>query len=544
MKKITIILLLIFGCTFHSCETIDTSENEPINRVAGEIDDLLEEVQLDFPRFIYELQDEGAALTRINYLFGESYDYYAISESERNEAWSIAYDDLLPKIEDAIIIAEAEGYTNHLGVAKVFKALTLMTLVDFYGDVPYSDIGSQNPSVDDGAIIYAEVLVLLEEAIDWFNDGIGNLEEDYYYNNDFQKWAKLANTLQMNVYLNTRLVDTDALTNFNAIANAGNFISTTADDFEFNYANANLKHPDYALDYRSTGALSYRSNWLMDTMMNQDDSRIRYYFYRQNECTPGSIGVNGETCITIFDEASLSCSVESAPGHYPSDMTFCTLDNGYWGRDHGDSGGIPPDVFRRSATGVYPAAGKFDDDEFAIVTPNAGGMGAGILPLMLASWVDFMQSEMALANGDSGAAQDYIALGMQKSIDKVMGSISLDPNGDVAFAPTSSEVSNYITTVGINFNNGDINTKFNILGEQQFISQYGNGINSYNMYRRTGFPTSLQFHLTADSGPFVRSLLYPVDEVNDNTNISQKSGVDVQVFWDTNPGYPAFPFAN
>ncbi len=542
MKKITIIVLLIFGFTFSSCETLDTGDNEPINRVAGEIDDLIEEIQLDFPRFMEDLQEEGGRLTRINYLFGESYDTYGTSESEGNVAWSIAYNDLLPKIDEAISIAEAEGYANHLGVAKIFKAFTLLTLVDFYGDVPYSEIANQDPNVDDGALIYPEALTMLEDAISWFGDGTDEMEVDYYYNNDFQKWTKLANTLRMNAYLNTRLVDSDALANFNAIADMGNFISTTEDDFEFNYANANRQHPDYLIDYRSFGAGIYRSNWLMDNMLSQEDPRQRYYFYRQAECTPGNVDANGNTCPS--DPTRKFCSTESAPQHYPSDMTFCSVAAGYWGRDQGDSGGIPPDSFRRSTIGVYPAAGKFDDDEFAIVSADAGGMGAGITPLMLASWIDFMQSEMALADGNVGAAQDFMVSGMQKSIDKVMGFISLDSGADAMYAPTSNDVSNYITSVGTIFSNGDIDAKFNVLAEQQFISQYGNGINSYNMYRRTGFPTSLQYHLTADPGSFVRSLLYPTDEVNDNSNISQKPGVDVQVFWDNNPGYPTFPVAN
>jgi hypothetical protein len=477
--------LLILGSSFNSFETLDIDDNEPINLIAGEINDLMEEVQLDYPNFIYDIQKEGSELTRLENLFGETYEFSAQQESERNIAWSIAYIDLLPKIEDVISTAETEGYTNRLGVAKVLKAFTLLTLVDFYGDVPYSEIAGPNSNVDDGAIIYAEALTRLEDAIDRFNEGTGQMEVDYYYNNDFQKWTKLANTLRMNVYLNTRLVDADAFVNFNAIASVGNFISNSDDDFEFKYGNANMQHPEYLNNYSSMGVgYSYRSNWLMDKMLSQDDPRIRYYFYRQ------------------------------------------------------------ADSFKRSASGVYPSAGKFDDDEFVLVSVGAGGAGAGITPLMLASWVDFMNSEMALVDGNEGAAQDYLFLGMQKSIEKVMGFISVDSGADATYTPASVDVSNYLTSVVSIFSNGDINAKWNVLAEQQFISHYGNGINSYNTYRRTGFPTFLQYHLTADPGPFVRSLLYPTDEVNDNSNISQKPGVDIQVFWDSNPAYPAFPLAN
>ena len=64
------------------------------------------------------------------------------------------------------------------------------------------------------------------------------------------------------------------------------------------------------------------------------------------------------------------------------------------------------------------------------------------------------------------------------------------------------------------------------------------------MYRRTGYPKTLQFNIEPASGNFVRSFLYPSNEADTNSNIVQKPGVDVKVFWDINPSSPGFPFAN
>ena len=75
----------------------------------------------------------------------------------------------------------------------------------------------------------------------------------------------------------------------------------------------------------------------------------------------------------------------------------------------------------------------------------------------------------------------------------------------------------------------------NILGQQHFVAHYGNGSNSYNFYRRTGYPNTLQFTVDPNPGKFVRSFFYPADEANTNQNIAQKANVDLQVFWDTNP---------
>ena len=142
----------------------------------------------------------------------------------------------------------------------------------------------------------------------------------------------------MNAYLNTRLVDGDAINKLNAIANSGNFIASTADDFQFRYDavvnnQIDSRHPGYQSDYTAGGVSGYQSNWMMDQMLQDGDPRIRYYYYRQNECTPNSVDENGVACDP--NPEALFCSTQAKPVHYPGSMVFCSVENGYWGRDHG-----------------------------------------------------------------------------------------------------------------------------------------------------------------------------------------------------------------
>ena len=127
---------------------------------------------------------------------------------------------------------------------------------------------------------------------------------------------------------------------------------------------------------------------------------------------------------------------------------------------------------------------------------------------------------------------------------KVQGLISVDPTANGDFEPTSGEVSSFISGVVADFNSANNDGKWEILATQQFIGNFGSGIQAYNLYRRTGYPRLLQFNIDPNPGPFVRSFFYPANEANVNSNISQKPNVDVQVFWDTNPSSPGFPFAN
>ena len=560
INKIQILILLFLGITFTSCETTDLDLLNDPNQVTldnGSLERFLVAIQIDFVDFAEAMGRNGSQLTRIEQMRGKSYNN-AFDPASTNYEWGLAYQGMFSDMKAAEEIALELEANKHIGVMRILKAYTLLTLVDYYGDIPLSEATNpaefQAPHTDADETVYAAALDMLDEGIGFLNqEGLG-LENDFYYDNDYSKWIRLANTLKMNAYLNTRLVDADAMGKFNAIANSGNFIANSGDDFQFKYdivVNDDIesRHPGYAADYSSSGASRYRSNWLMDEMLDDNDPRIRFYFFRQNECTPGGVDSEGVACGP--DPQRLFCSTSASPEHYPGNMVFCWVNSGYWGRDHGDDGGIPPDTFKRTAHGVYPAAGNYDDDRFSSVGLGQGGEGAGITPIMLASWVDFMRAEMALVSGNSGSANTHMQNGIQKSVTKVMSFGNLDPDANLDTTdveggtfPTSGDVSNYISGVAGAFSSADANGKWNILAVQQFVAHYGNGSDSYNMYRRTGYPTSLQFNLEPSPGNFIRSFLYPADKANVNPNIDQKPNVDVKVFWDTNPASPGFPFAN
>jgi hypothetical protein len=64
---------------------------------------------------------------------------------------------------------------------------------------------------------------------------------------------------------------------------------------------------------------------------------------------------------------------------------------------------------------------------------------------------------------------------------------------------------------------------------------FGNGIDAFNTYRRTGKPENLQGGLISNIGKAYRSFTYPSQYVTRNANATQKPDNAVQVFWDNNP---------
>ena len=549
MKKLNILTLivgaLIVALPFQGCETIELDLRENPNAVTPEQaspDLFLNAIQEDFAFFVESVGETTSEVVRLDYMFGRDYQQ-AYQPNSFDGEWSNAYAAMFEDIKTMNAIAEQDGFTYHIGVGQFIKAYTITALVDIFGDVPFSEanLGAENfnPNVDPGDQIYAAAIDLLDEAIANFGAGGPDPQNDFFYDGDETLWIKACNTLKLKLYSTTRLVDPTAVAKFNAIvSNPNNYISSSDEDMQFQWGDSQVqpdtRHPRYSGDYTATGAGEYQSIHQMSYMLENADPRIRYYFYRQNEFTPGEGAPP--------DLETLDCSLEFPPDHYFG-FPFCNLPNGYWGRDHGNNDGIPPDTFSRTIHGVYPAGGKFDDNTFEGQGLAAGGGGAGITPILLASSVDFMRGELALVNGNTATAKVWLLQGLSKSVEKVLEYGSVDPTADLSFAPTEFQITAHAGLIGDNFDD-DPEGGWNVLAQEYFTSLFGNGLEAYNFYRRTGFPTNLQPNLEANPGAFIRSFLYPANFVNNNSVVTQKATVTEQVFWDTNSPSPAFPEAN
>ena len=560
-------LVLCGGLFFASCETTELDLTQNPNALAPEQADpdfYLNSIQLSYAYLIESFGNTAGAVTRIDYMNGIDYAN-AYQPGSFNGRWSSAYQTIMQDIREMNILADEAGLTHHKGIGQFIEAHILMTLVDFFGDIPYTEAfqgaANLNPMSDSGESVYAVALGLLDSAIANFNsDAIGDPTWvggtiDPFYNGDWSKWTKAANTLKMNAYMNTRNVDGSALANFNAIVASGNYISTNADDFQFRWGTEAIqpdsRHPRYRSNYTATGGGSYMSNSLMDYMRGGFDGgydigggvfiadpRIMFYYHRQTNPTPGIAGAPA-------NEEVLECGLQNAPAHYAG-YVFCANPQGWWGRDHGNDNGIPPDGFLRTLAGSYPAGGAQDDWTYGGFQDGDGFGGNGITPIMLASWTDFMIGELELVGGNEAAAKNSMFAGMQKSMNKVL--TFKEPTArftgimDFYFGGIDQVISDFYARTSDEWD--DATDKMNVLGMQYFVAQFGNGLDAYNFYRRTGYPTTLQPNIEPNPGGFIRSFFYPANHANTNSNITQKDGVTDPVFWDTNPGSPGFPVAN
>jgi hypothetical protein len=560
MKRIIIfaavtVLLVTASCKKRLDDLLVNPNTPTLDK--ADVDLYFNAVQLSFADFYNSLSDRGMEVTRQWNQGGSTY-LNAYRPETFNGVWSTGYRSVLTQINAMEPIARSKNMWYHVGAGQLMKAYTGMALVDFFGDVPWFEAASPtqsviNPKVDKGADIYKNCIDLLDSAILNLNKTqASNPTNDLYYGGNKARWITLANTLKLKAYMTTRLVDATAATKIAAVLGTGNIIDTEAEDFVFRFGtqleNPNSRHPKYNSCYRAAGGVNiYISNylaWEMTTEKGFVDPRVRYYFRRQINARNNQLAANGQPAIAL---TALACQGQLSPGHYSPGMAFCMAGDGYMGRDHGDPSGIPPDNTFRTAFGIYPAGGEFDNlrvntgassslvNIAVTLTGTPGARGAGIHPIWLSSYTHFLLAEAALVLNVSGLnARTLFDAGMRQSFSKVMNfpaTMSVTP--DPAFVPASTEVDFYVNTVLRSFDAAATNSaKLNIVMKEYHIASFGNGIEPYNNYRRTGMPTNLQPMLNPQPGPFIRSFWYPTDHVTLNLNGRQKPDNTVKVFWD------------
>lgn len=568
-KKIALAMLVI---SMSACTDLDELFENPngVDPSRADAVSLYNSVQLNF-RNVANSQTMyrfTAGLTRMN---GETggFTYQAQhGPTEFDGFWNDAYADLFPDIDAFIALAEPVGLDAEAASAKVMKAYTLMLLVDLFGDVPNTEAGQGanpdnqilNPTADAGADVYAAAVVLLDEAIAQLDGGdFGSAAFDNFYGGSAAGWKTLANTLKIRAAVTTRLVGgAGGVGTINSVVAGGDIIDTNAENFEFQYgnnrANPDNRHPFYANWYENNDG-QYMANWYMWLLAESKgfpDPRTRYYFYRQETDIVAEYEANPNAFDCIF---TMTPDPEFLPAHYEAvseDMPYClgSYDQGYFGRDHANGSGIPPDGNIRTVYGLYPGGGKFDDGLSNGISQNGGtdgAQGAGIAPIFQASFTHFNLAEAVLTMGADGDARAFLQAGIELSQERVRAFESLVDGGEqIASAPpvdvfvedtypADSLFTNYVDFVLAEYDAASTDeARLGVVAREYLIALYGNGIEGYNLYRRTCLPANIQPAIDPNPGAFIRSALYPSVHVNLNQNIQQKGGFTEPVFWDTN----------
>lgn len=480
-KALAIITMLTI---FLSCDLdINTNPNKPTTATVTE---LLPHGQISVISPLSDLVNaitSSAVQTSVN----TRYDNYTVSRTTIDGIWNDnLYSGGLKDLEAVIIQGTENEQWHYVGVAKLMKAYTFSIMVDLWNDIPYSeafkdDIGV--PAFDKGNDIYNDLELLIEDALTDL-DKISSLSpgsDDVIYNGDLEKWRKMGHTLLLKMYNQIQLVDTSVASKMETLINSGNLINSSEDDFQLVFGNTaspenrmELFVNDYVvrLDNRI-------SNYFNNLLISTNDPRIPYYFYNQVAGT-------------------------------------------FEGRDAGNPNGLSTfeDQNTRTFHGVYPSGGKYDDGSGGVTTGDLGLKGAATYRMMTNAMRLFIEAEASITLNITASASVPVLFeeGIRESFKKV---------NELGVGPgiSGTQIDDYVAARLITFNASNDADKLKLIMMEKYVHLFGNGVEQYNDWRRTGYPDDLtlvvQTNVILNRFPYPSSVTPPT--VPNNNEF---------VFWD------------
>ncbi|HKV51192.1 MAG TPA: SusD/RagB family nutrient-binding outer membrane lipoprotein [Gemmatimonadaceae bacterium] len=162
---------------------------------------------------------------------------YVFDEDAFSGDWSSAYTGG-GLIDERTIQQQAlaAGDTTYAGIAKVMEALTMGTVADVWGDVPYSQAVSSvlEPALDPQQTVFQEVQAQLDTAIAYIPCAspscAGPGPNDLFYGGDKTKWLALAHTLKARYFMH--VTPNDPTGYASALAEAQQGIADTSGDMK------------------------------------------------------------------------------------------------------------------------------------------------------------------------------------------------------------------------------------------------------------------------------------------------------------------------
>ncbi|WP_108423354.1 SusD/RagB family nutrient-binding outer membrane lipoprotein [Flagellimonas amoyensis] len=513
--------MLFFGCEISN---FDLQENPNfLTPDSADPEYLLNEIQYQFQYFMGLMILNTDDVMRYEAMTDNYRD--VVSVDVLDAEWESYYEALNNSRTIEALAAEDESLLFHNAINKLLMGYLTITMVDYVGNMPYTEAVNPseypNPRLDDGDDIYRSVLADIDQALLDIEASNFNFSTDLFYNSDKDKWKAFANTLKLRILVQTKLTSSklgigNVATEINKLLEE-DLIDTQAEDFQYTYST--VIQPESRHRYFQRAYVSdigqYMGNYFMYMLKDSKtirDPRLRYYLYRQADEDPFSI------------PPYATCANES-------NVDYCYVGEYYRGLDHGESRTGYGDNAKRAVYGIYPGGGTFDEDQFLRASTTSAHLeGAGILPLLTSSYVKFLMAEAALTLGANGDPALLLEEAIRDSMEKVLGFGNV--NSD--YEAKDTDVDDYVAEVMANYGNAATDEeKLDIIITEYYLAAFGNSVEAYNAYRRTGYPSNIQEPINGDIS-FPRSFPYSANAVEINRSIKQKQNSE-RVFWDTNP---------
>jgi hypothetical protein len=430
------------------------------------------------------------------------------------------------KLQDLINNSPAKAeYSNVKFMADILMASKTLQMLDFYGDIPYTQAGmadnleSRRPAYDKQVDIYKSVLADLKSAAEGIKIGdatqisIGN--SDSFLKNDFAAWIRFANALRLRYAV--RLYEKEQ-----ALANeiitdiiGGN------KPLPMNQDLAALEKNNFGF-WPSKVTPIATSDRLWNSFAENSISKIRMSSNVWNQMSSN----NNTDGSGIFDpRTKVWFMTNNADLWVPQPQNHSLID-----------GGDP-----YPGDGARPAIGADADNKFASFNVNLLWNGRQNYPYLIISEADVYFLKAEIYQRGLGVAKDVAAAktayeaGIKSSIDfwYAMSWITNLPT-----KPTPAEITTFLNVPSVAYNGADDADALKKIVTQAWLSAIWNPMEGWALVRRTGLTPKDPTYT-----PLVKpnKVPYPADEELNNraswlaalggTALSLDQQAQIKVYW-------------
>lgn len=247
-------------------------------------------VNENITRFFTQQWTETTYTTETNYFFEQ--------RNQNQFYWNNTYREVIGPLAKAktFLASEQENTAltpadqakvkvNKNAVLEILSIYAWATLVDSFGDVPYTEALKSNlselvlqPKYDDAAAIYGDLIKRINAVEATIDENYAGYETDPFYHGDMAQWHMVLNTLKLRMGLNLADVNLAQSKTLVESAFAAGVITDEVDDFQFQFDNAIFSNPVY-LNLVANGRNDFLpSNVYVNFMKANNDPRVPKYF--------------------------------------------------------------------------------------------------------------------------------------------------------------------------------------------------------------------------------------------------------------------------
>jgi hypothetical protein len=440
--------------------------------------------------------------------FNEDVDAY------NTPRWGIYTGVIAPLVQIISITKDDPAYKNLYSMARIWKAYAFMTLVDTYGDVPYSEAGlgflegSTNPNFnypkyDKMEDIYEALYNELKTATADLSESNEYVTGDLFFGGtggsiavQVAQWKKIGYSLMLRLGMRYSKVDENKAASIALEAFTGGVMSSNSDNVVVKQYNAAVPNGFSNLQRNVSPYFYYLAEPFVNQLKNTGDPRLKYigasYAKPQDvNSTRDTTAANQYGFPVGYDQVSIQ-TFPDYRGAKEGGQNYTQLN--------------------------YQVIANVSTPAFFITN----------------SQTQLLLAEATFRGWITGGltAQEYYEAGVKAA----MGEWSLFP-GVFNPAVTDAEKNNYLLHPLVAYNDTDA---LELINTQYWISSITNGAEGFANWRRSGFPVlQPNMYNTNLDGGFVRRMAYPNSELTQNPDKYNEAvgrmggdGLTQRVFWD------------